>query len=361
MQQPFNDPYIRPPNFNAGPTLYRGASSYPTFLSFSETALLHVRWALGGLLDSWRWDIVVKTALADAEIRANILKSTLLNAVSLISIYTFDLLIIPLLGRATQERWLHRNFGTLYQVVWLLPVVGASLYFNSTWSTVIAKRTYVLQYGRRVAASPASYSGMLRAIATSAYRAILLGSSILVTFALGYIPVVGPFASFVYMCWVNSYYCFEFVWVSKGLSLPQRVRHQEERWTYYFSFGLTSAALCLWGSSFANAAIFALLYPAYIMMAMSAHPHPIHPYSPIPPRAHPNPRIQEDVILHPSPFIPIRIPIFAPMIFLNEGLLKIVSIVTGGKGGGKVRRQSESLAMMERAQGTVGRSGHKAD
>jgi len=100
-------------------------------------------------------------------------------------------------------------------------------------------------------------------------------------------------------------------------------------------------------------------------MAMSAHPHPIQPYSPLPPRPHPNPRIQEDVVLHPSPFIPIRIPIFAPMIFLNEVLLKIVSVGTGGSG--KARRQSESIAMMEGAQvraqtqGAARKGGRKAD
>lgn len=34
-----------------------------------------------------------------------------------------------------------------------------------------------------------------------------------------------------------SYYCFEFVWISRGLSLTRRVRHIEERWGYYLAFG----------------------------------------------------------------------------------------------------------------------------
>jgi etoposide-induced 2.4 mRNA len=64
----------------------------------------------------------------DAEIRANVLKSLMLNSVSLISIYTFDLLMLPL--TRNQQRWLHRNVGWFYQVLWLLPVVGLSFYLN---------------------------------------------------------------------------------------------------------------------------------------------------------------------------------------------------------------------------------------
>ena len=71
-----------------------------------------------------------------------------------------------------------------------------------------------------------------------------------------------------------------FIWIARGMSLPRRVRHLEERWAYYFAFGawlfplaasavltfhelgLPSAALCMWGSSLANAALFALIFPA---------------------------------------------------------------------------------------------------
>ena len=59
-----------------------------------------------------------------------VLKSALLNTLSLIVIYTFDILFLPILGRSTQERWLHRNIGSLYQVLFQLPVVGMSLYLN---------------------------------------------------------------------------------------------------------------------------------------------------------------------------------------------------------------------------------------
>lgn len=68
--------------------------------------------------------------------------------------------------------------------------------------------------------------------------------------------------------------------MARGMSLSRRIRHLEERWAYYFAFGSTafllrlllltfslclglpSTAICTWGSGLANAAIFALIFPA---------------------------------------------------------------------------------------------------
>ena len=65
---------------------------------------------------------------SDSEIRGNVLKSMLLNVLSLASIYLFDLLLFSL--AKGEHHWLHRNVGWAYQVLWLLPVVGISLYLN---------------------------------------------------------------------------------------------------------------------------------------------------------------------------------------------------------------------------------------
>ena len=52
----------------------------------------------------------------------------MLNVVSLVSIYFFDWLLLPL--AQSQQKWFHRNLGWFYQVLWLLPVVGVSFYLN---------------------------------------------------------------------------------------------------------------------------------------------------------------------------------------------------------------------------------------
>ncbi|KDR81827.1 hypothetical protein GALMADRAFT_240058 [Galerina marginata CBS 339.88] len=324
-------------------------SAYPTFLSVQDSVVLQLTWAWRGLYDAFRWNVVYTAVASDAEIRANVYKSLLLNSLSLLSIYVFDLLLQPLVQG--QQKWFHRNIGWFYQVLWLLPVVGTSLYLNGTWCTIIAKRTYLLQHGGRpVAPQPTSYTGMLKAIATSAYRVVMVCTSVVVSFALQRVPVVGSTAGFIFLCWVDAYYCFEFVWISRGLSLSHRIRYLEERWAYFFAFGLPSAALCTWGSTLANAALFALVFPVYIIMAMHARPVPTDPYNPsAPPRtpsAHTTPD-EPDLIRHPSPFVPIRLPIFAPVIWLNDVVVRVLNFV-GGRPIVRHKAAAASLSMSGR-------------
>ena len=65
---------------------------------------------------------------SDSEVRSNVFKSLMLNTVSLVSIYFFDWLLLPL--AQSQQKWFHRNIGWFYQILWLLPVVGISFYLN---------------------------------------------------------------------------------------------------------------------------------------------------------------------------------------------------------------------------------------
>ncbi|KAI0831763.1 etoposide-induced protein 2.4-domain-containing protein [Trametes gibbosa] len=328
----YTSPPISDASFSQSSQYVSPRATYPVFLSLQETAWLQLVCAGRGLVDAFRWDTVVRLVASDSEIRSNMLKSLMLNIVSLVSIYFFDWLLLPL--AQGQQKWFHRNIGWFYQVLWLLPVVGISFYLNSSWCTLIAKRTFTLQHGSRAAAQPPStYSGMLNALATSAYRGVMVCTSVVVSFALGYIPYVGSTAGFVFLCWIDSYYCFEFIWIARGFSLSRRVRHLEERWAYYFAFGLPTAALCMWGSSLANVALFALVFPAYIIMAMYARPHPIDPYNPsisAGSRSGAGPADDDAVVVrYPSPLIPIRIPVFAPVIWMNDWIVRILSVGSG--------------------------------
>lgn len=87
----------------------------------------------------------------------------------------------------------------------------------------------------------------------------------------------------------------------------------------------------MWGTSLANAALFALVFPAYIIMAMHARPVPLDPYNPavsLPPGV--SSSTLED-IQHPHPAIPIRLPIFALVLWLNDWVVRLLSL--GGSGG----------------------------
>lgn len=62
-------------------------------------------------------------------------------------------------------------------------------------------------------------------------------------------------------------------------------------------------------------------------MAMHARPVPTDPYNPMP-LASQNPQ-ENDTIRHPSPFVPIRLPIFAIVIWLNDAIVRILNAIGG--------------------------------
>jgi etoposide-induced 2.4 mRNA len=134
--------------------------------------------------------------------------------------------------------------------------------------------------------------------------------------------------------------------------------------TYSLCLGLPSAALCNWGTDLANTAIFALVFPAvrpldqirketdlflvqFIILAMHARPMPVDPYSPLPPRK------QEGGVRHPSPFVPIRLPIFALVMGLNNLIVRILS-VGGGSPPRKGAGRNEITETMEEGGGIDG-------
>ncbi|KIY66291.1 hypothetical protein CYLTODRAFT_377968 [Cylindrobasidium torrendii FP15055 ss-10] len=316
-------------------TGYDSRSTYPNFLSLQETLRLQLGFALAGLREGLRWDIVISAVARDPEIQSNVIKSVLLNSLSLASIYTFDLLLRPLFQN--QAAWFHRNLGWFYQVFWVMPVISVSLYLNSSWSMLIARRVYTLQHGPRALAQhqPTTYSGILTTLATSAYRAVMVVTSVMVSFLLAYTPIIGPLISFIYLSWVDSYYFFEFIWIARGLSLSRRIRFLEERWVYFLGFGMPSAAICSIGSGLANGAIFALIYPAFIIMAIHARPTPSDPYSPT----------ETESVIHPSPFVPIRLRIFAPVLLLNDTIVRVLSV--GGGGGHRRTGSGDSSELVE--------------
>ncbi|KXN82594.1 hypothetical protein AN958_02445, partial [Leucoagaricus sp. SymC.cos] len=308
------------PSFPSNPfSVMSTRATYPHFVPLHENILLQVSWAIKGLFDSFRINTLFSVITSDAEIRGSLLKSLLLNSLSLTSIYTYDILLHPLLK--DEEKWLHRNFWHFYQVLWLLPVVGMSFYLNMSWCSVIAKRTYILHHGSRtVVQPPRTYSNFLNQLATSAYRVVMVFTSVIVSYALTKIPYVGSGLEFAFLCWVDSYYFFESVWVNRGFTFSGRIRHLEERWAYYLAFGFPSAVICMLGTGLASFALFALVFPLYIILATHARPAPINPYNPIG-------STDNDMIRHPSPFIPIRLRIFALVMFLNDLVAKILNVI----------------------------------
>jgi len=69
-------------------------------------------------------------------------------------------------------------------------------------------------------------------------------------------------------------------------------------------------------------------------MAMHARPYPIDPYNPLPSTPSsskaeqpPSDSNANSTIRHPSPFIPIRIPVFALVLQINDAIVRLLNFI----------------------------------
>lgn len=92
-------------------------------------------------------------------------------------------------------------------------------------------------------------------------------------------------------------------------------------------------------------------------MAMHSRPVPNDPYNPVPPIASSRPE-DNDIIRHPSPFIPIRLPIFALVMFLNDWIVQVLSL--GNRAPGHRPKASRALSDFEVEEGKNSLSGGRS-
>jgi etoposide-induced 2.4 mRNA len=82
---------------------------------------------------------------------------------------------------------------------------------QASWSSLVAKRAFTLRYGLAFpyvgltsTTSPNAYIAFLNSLATSAYRVVMIATSVFLSFALGYVPVIGGVVETIFFCWVNA-------------------------------------------------------------------------------------------------------------------------------------------------------------
>ena len=81
-------------------------------------------------------------------------------------------------------------------------------------------------------------------------------------------------------------------------------------------------------------------------MAMHAHPVPHDPYNP----SSPTSASSGSPVIHPSPYVPIRLRVFAPVIFLNDCIVGVLSFGTRRR-----PRMHAATLSLDRSGGATGR------
>lgn len=106
------------------------------------TARDSAREAWQGLVDAVSFQRSATMILSDAELRANVLKSALINLISLLSVWTFDNLLLPLLSATPTSHSTHhgahyhspaettKQVGALFNLFFKYPVFGFCFWIN---------------------------------------------------------------------------------------------------------------------------------------------------------------------------------------------------------------------------------------
>lgn len=273
---------------SARPTSWsaKGPADYVPRLPLLKSLHCHLNWAKAGWGDANRWPEAFKLIGSSSEIRNGVLKGLLLSGTISALVFFFELAFFPTVlfqqkppVKAMQDIAESGSIiGNLGNVFWMYPLIGGSYLLASSWTSDIAQAAYKLRHGhvrRLTLSNPSLPPGTSRRLVQESYRIILIVNYTLLYILLGRIPYLGRSLSFLFMCLVDGYYCFEQAWISRGWSLGRRMRYCEERWSYFVAFGLPSTAVSFFHpSGLLNLMLFMLVFPFCTVLAMLADPQP---------------------------------------------------------------------------------------
>ncbi|KJE93033.1 hypothetical protein CAOG_003894 [Capsaspora owczarzaki ATCC 30864] len=237
-----------------------------------------------GVVDALSLAVPVRVLLASKTVQTSAIKCVVLNGILFMgSLFMFAFIIRPLLGlvlpssssaetdgdaKRIQDTITYFDFAltAIYHLFWVYPIYCLSFILNSIWYQDIADAAYAHQVGKPTAVRTDQRVG------DEIYRSIMQLVMVVQIAMIHFIPLIGPYASFLLMAWLYSMYCFEYKWINEGQSLDQRVAYFEEHWAYLAGFGTPFAALTFFFPQFIGAGLFALAFPGFIIMANSASP-----------------------------------------------------------------------------------------
>ncbi|CEG68663.1 hypothetical protein RMATCC62417_04876 [Rhizopus microsporus] len=212
----------------------------------------HVNYFVEGIKEAFNWSRVIRLISLSKQTQYTLIKSFALNGV----IYLGTLVLLETFYPN------HHIFGYSYIDLTGYPLSLVCLVLNSRLYAKIA------QFEQNTTGGSFDNNNNLSVI-------MLYGNMALFTLLLKMIPVVGSVLAFIIYCIVMSYYCFEYKWMKHDWSIEKRLTFAEEHWSYYLGFGLPGTILTFFLSTLKASAVFALIYPTYIIMASAARPQPV--------------------------------------------------------------------------------------
>eukprot|EP01132_Coremiostelium_polycephalum_P001529 gene1529-1924_t len=142
---------------------------------------------------------------------------------------------------------------------------------NSKWYTEIASESF-RKSGYKNTGPPTSVNRLLSSIVDEIYRNLMFGVFLVISVIIAFIPYTS-FINFVLVTWLYSFWCFDYKWILRGKwTLMQRLTYFESHWAYMFGYGALFTMASFFFPLLIGNAIFALLYPLFIILAVGAKP-----------------------------------------------------------------------------------------
>jgi len=266
-------------------------SSLAYGLSPVLTLRLQASFLLSGLADASQYKKAIESIQSNPHIRASLTKCSLLQAFILLCVLGADYLLLPAWTRGSassasgRTRMDPESARFYFQLFWLYPLLGLSFLVSGSFFSNVASRANSGEVPM-VSSSRSSRIPSGSAVNQSSLisRSLIIAVYLLISAVISRIPFIGRPSSFLYVCIVSSYYCFEYRFIStEGLTtIRERVRFLESRWTYFIGFGVPSTILSssLFSSPTVNLAIWSLLFPLFLLMAAYSDPLPYDPAFP---------------------------------------------------------------------------------
>ncbi|CDS14111.1 hypothetical protein LRAMOSA06281 [Lichtheimia ramosa] len=248
----------------------------------------HVDCFLDGFCQAFCWSRAATLIHSSHAVQRSLVKTILLNGVIFLGILFFVDSFYN-----TPE---HTLFGYSYTTLTGYPMYMLCLMTNAGFFSRIAKEAFRMHGGEY---QRHDNSESISAPTTIGMGILYMSCAAFIR-CLRVIPLIGTPLSFYVNCLFMAYYCFEYKWMHMGWSLEHRLAHVEKHWAFFFGFGLPATLLTFFLSTLHAGAVFALIFPSYVIMAtMSTMKSSTAPNVSVP--------------LLQKWYLPNRIPVFWPV------------------------------------------------
>ncbi|CAO3616242.1 unnamed protein product [Mucor fragilis] len=275
----------------------------------NSSAKQHWNYFLNGLEQASQWPKTFISFYTSSSIQKAMLTTFLLNGVVFLGGQVFLETFYPT----------SRLLGCSYVSLLGVPMYFVLLGVNGKFFGRVAEKAYQTQANQTKQNVPATTTTVSSLASTILTTILYINCGIFATL-LSKIPHVGRLLSFFMNCIILSYYCFEYQWVYKGWNIEKRLSYMEKHWSFFVGFGFPGTIFTFFLSFLRSGAVFALIYPCFIIMAMMAVPKATTPYSQT---------MASGADAQSEWTLPNRIPIFYPVRKLNDGVILLVRLVGG--------------------------------